>query len=248
MADVLVVIPTRSRAGIGTTWKLFPNAILAVRNDEEKIYREAGLLNEFWLHDENTSARTRNFILDRVGAGGEVVICDDDIRGAGEFFEKTPGRYASRKLDPVDFLRKLRMALDMAKIRRAHLIGVAPTTNPLIYNPRRLVHPNVFINGPLMGIRVTNLRFDTDLPVKCDYDFTVQHIASRRGVLRFDGLWQDNDFDTLPGGRSCYKKEGDKEASFRRLLQKWPGFFRPNTKRQWELILKAPKEYTCASP
>lgn len=243
MASPLVVVPTRGRADIGTTWKILPGVILAVRQDEEQAYRSAGITNKFWLHSEDTSARTRNFILDRVGQGNEVFIADDDIRAVGEFYEKAPGRYGARKLDGDEFLRRIEIAMNLARLRRVHLIGVAPTTNPFNYNPKNLVHSNVFINGPLMGIRVTNLRFDTGLPVKCDYDFTVQHIASRRGVLRFDGLWQDNDFDTLSGGRCCYKKEGDKEISFRWLMGKWPGFFRANPKRPWELILKTPKQY-----
>lgn len=237
----IVVILTRERATIGVTWKLFPNAILVMNKGEAQTYRDAGHTGEFWLHDQFTSVGVRNYVLDRVPEGTELVMLDDDIKAIGRFLPnaKGPGKHASEKMTGNSFLEALMHGFHMARESRRHLFGVAPTTNALFFNPAMAVRTDAFVNGPMMCIRTTGLRFDPELRVKCDYDFTAQHIASGRGVFRLDYLWQQNDFDKMPGGRSCYKAEGDKSHSVAYLLNKWPQYFRMNPKRENEVIMSA---------
>lgn len=237
-----IVILSRERATIGTTWKLFPNAIVAVNKHEEKDYRDAGVENELWLHDEYKSATVRNYILDRVRLGNPVILMDDDIKSVGRFYVNAHGKCRSSKMYSEEFYKKLCDGFILAEGNDYHLFGVAPTTNPLNFKPNGATKTNVFINGPLMCIRVTDKRFDPEMPVKCDYDFTVQHIAAGLGVFRLDRYWQDNDFDKMTGGRSCYKKDSDKAVSFHYLMEKWPGYFRENPRRQYEVIIRRQKK------
>lgn len=245
MADPTIVILTRERAAIGTTWNLFPQAILVLNRAEEEAYRAAGHAGPMWLHDETTSVGVRNHVLERVPEGTELVMLDDDIKALGRFTVRGPGKYAATKMDGAAFLAELFKGFEMARQSRRHLFGVAPTTNPLHFNPQKQVRTDVFVNGPMMCIRTTKHRFDPMLRVKCDYDFTAQHIASGAGVFRLDYLWQNNDFDTLPGGRSCYKDPRDKAESCDYLLAKWPEYFRPNPKREHELIMSAAGPTRC---
>jgi hypothetical protein len=240
MGEPKIVILSRERQEIGTTWGLFPEAILTVHEDEKQAYLDAGIENEIWTHTENRSPAIRNHILERTGLGNRVVIMDDDIRGVGRFVMKS-GKPRSEKLSADEFKKLLFAGFDLAEKHGYHLFGVAPTTNPLNFVPKRSLKTSVFINGPMMCVVVTELRFDAEMPVKCDYDFTVQHIDAGKGVFRMDNLWQDNDFDKMGGGRACYKKEGDAEISFNTLMDRWPRYFRKNPKRPFEVILKAPR-------
>lgn len=236
-----VVILSRERATIGTTWRLFPEATLIVHESELATYRAAGHTGPIWTHTKDRSPAIRNVILDRIGAGNEVVIMDDDIKAVGHFETVAPGRYRAAKLPGAAFLDELATGFALARKHGYHLFGVAPTTNCMNYTPQRTLKTGVFINGPLMCIRVRpDLRFDEALPLKCDYEFTAQTMAAKAGVFRMDHLWQDNDFDSLPGGRACYKRPEDAEHSFHVLLDRYPRYFRPNPRRQWEVILSDP--------
>lgn len=236
-----IVILSRERSEIGTTWRIFPNAIIALNAAEEDVYRGAGLDNEFWLHDQNTSVGVRNYVLDRAGPGAEIIMLDDDISKVGEFVALGPKKNKLVELEGAAFYERLCRGFDLARKNNYHLFGVAPTPNPLYFNPAKPVKTSVFVNGPMMCVRVTDLRFDPACVVKCDYDFTIQHIHSGRGSFRLEKLWQENDFDTLPGGRSCYKTDKDRALSFHYLTGKWPSYLRPNPNRRYEVIIKKPK-------
>lgn len=237
----LVVILSRERQTIGTTWKIFPGATLIVHESEVEAYRAAGLENEIWTHTKDRSPAIRNEILNRVGAGNEVVIMDDDIKSVGRFDAVSMGKFRAAKMSGDDFLDELANGFAIARKNDYHLFGVAPTSNCLNYNPLKKIKTGVFINGPMMCIRVTEgIRFDEKIPLKCDYEFTARTMSAKAGVFRLDYLWQDNDFDKLPGGRSCYKRPEDAEVSFYTLMDRYPRYFRENPRRRWEVILSDP--------
>eukprot|EP00438_Fugacium_kawagutii_P027920 Skav223732 [mRNA] locus=scaffold424:50002:51367:- [translate_table: standard] len=82
------------------------------------------------------------------------------------------------------------------------------------------------------------LRYDENLPIREDYDFTCQHISRFGGVVRCNRLhvlvrhYQD-------GGCSENRAEREKR-SVSYLQKKWPGIFRRNTNKSLEdeIILK----------
>lgn len=236
--DPPTVILSRGRAKTGTTWNLFPGSYVFVNENEKRDYRAVGRKNEIVTHDCNTSSTVRNFILDYFGKGASIIMLDDDIRKIGKFVMRK-GKAKAEKMEAESFLPHLVNSFRLAEDSGAMLFGVAPNSNSL--NFRTQVTVGTFVNGPMMGIRITDLRFDTKLYNKSDYDFTLQHIQAGHVVFRLDYLWQENDYNKMDGGTRFYRTREREEETYHYLLGKWPGCLTPNPKRDLEFILRVKK-------
>lgn len=242
MNKTFIVVMSRGRSKTGFTFKHFKDLeheiILVVNRNEVNDYRQAGITNLVWEHDLNFIPSIRNFILEKVGIGNNVIVMDDDIRSFGKFI---PSGKKNLKLQISfnNFLTILKNGF-INLPSSVKFFGVSPTTNPLNYNPKKPISKNVFILGSVQCIRVTEgLIYDEALPLKADYAFTAENIKQGFTVARFNYLYADNDFDKLPGGRQCYSKgESDKMLSFEYLLRKYPDYFKPNPNRKYELIMR----------
>ena len=242
MNKTFIVVMSRGRSKTGFTFKHFNSlgheVILVVNQNEIKDYRSAGLTNPIWEHDFNFIPTIRNFILEKVGVGNNVIVMDDDIKSFGKFIPRNK-KNIKHEISINNFLTILKQGFinlpDYVKF-----FGVSPTTNPLNYNPNKPISKNVFILGSVQCIRVTEgLIYDEALPLKADYAFTAENIRQGFTVARFNYLYADNDFDKLAGGRQCYSKgDTDRMLSFEYLLRKYPNYFKPNPKRKYELIMR----------
>jgi hypothetical protein len=238
MNKIPIVIPTRGRAKLGSTWNLFPEAILFMHKEEKRTYRDAGITNDIITHDRLSSSTARNFILDYFKKGDEIIMMDDDIKKVGRFRDVN-GKIKAEELTGVEFYKHLVNGFAIGKKRDAGLFGVAPTTNTLNFNNPMSIA--TFVNGPCMGIVVSKLRFDEECMNKSDYDFTLQHIRSGRLTFRLDYLWQKNDYNKMDGGTRFYRTRKKEEKTYYYLLGKWPGYLFPNPKRELEFILRIKK-------
>jgi len=187
-------------------------------------------------HTVYKSAGTRNHVLNSVAKGKWLLSLDDDIDSVGMFRPRSDGKLDTVRMSGVDWLRTLFSFIHLAASSGAYLVGVAPTTNPLFALKHRVAR-DVFINGPCYAVRVSDIRFDESLPVKCDYDFTLHHMSKGLKVMRADYLWQRNDYGKKPGGRMMYSTPDDSGDAIHMLSKKWPGMFRLNTRRPGEIIL-----------
>lgn len=237
-----IVIPTRGRAKIGTTWNIFPNAILFMHKGEVSTYRDAGVENEIITHRCDTSSTARNFILDYFGKGERIIMMDDDIKKVGRF-KIVNRKTVAESLTGTEFYKHLLNGFDLCSKSGAKFFGVAPTTNTL--NFRVPTSVATFVNGPCMGIEITKLRFDEKCMNKSDYDFTLQHLKSGLLTFRLDYLWQKNDYNKLDGGTRAYRTKKREEETYYYLLGKWPGYLVPNPKRPLEFILRVKKLRRC---
>merc|ERR1711920_204148 len=82
-------------------------------------------------------------------------------------------------------------------------------------------------------------RFDEQMTLKEDYDFTCQHIDQHGSVYRCNRMFVHARHATNAGGAvDARDKQGKKERYNIAILQaKWPGVFRLNGKRKDEVIL-----------
>jgi hypothetical protein len=102
------------------------------------------------------------------------------------------------------------------------LVGVAPTDSLLGY-PGDNMPPRQrsFILGDCMLIRPTPLRFDTNLQLKEDYDFTAQHLARYGKVLRLDNWLLSFEHRTNAGGACDRRNPLTENAAVTYLQAKW---------------------------
>ena len=241
MAELKVVIPTRGRASIGKTWKHFSKVKLtfALHRGEERAYRRVTRGHNVFVHDGNTSAEARNAVLDMVGTGGWVLFLDDDIHYFGIFVHhRSTGTNSMRKITGDEFVESIIECAAMAEFKGYHLVGIAPTSSRVMFNPGRPISQNVFIDGACMCMRVVDgIRFDTACPMKIDYDITLQYVVAGLGVIRFNTLLKDSDYDRMPGGARLYRKDKHHREACEYLLKKWPGLLEYHHSRPMELII-----------
>jgi len=86
----------------------------------------------------------------------------------------------------------------------------------------------------------SEVRFDENMKLKEDYDFTCAHIKEHGSVLRCNRLTLTVKHYSNSGGAVTNRdaKGMEERRNVAILNEKWPGCFRPNPKRENEVILK----------
>lgn len=116
------------------------------------------------------------------------------------------------------------------------LVGVAPTSNAFYFNPRKPVRDGGFVVGDLFAADASCIRFDPNLRLKEDYDFTLQHMQA--GIVRrVDWVLATFRHESNPGGAVSYRTSEAEEAAIAYLLAKWPGRLVKNPRRENQLLI-----------
>lgn len=181
-----------------------------------------------------TGARNQALAHARKERAGVCVQLSDDMRRVqrlGDDGKAHPYTAASAARD-------LAQALDETGYGYA---GCSPTANAFYAKDR--IHRAAFIVGDFSAIDVTRppLWFDEALPLKEDYDYTLQHYAWNGGVARCDWLLPTFRHRTNPGGAVAYRTAELEQEAIRILKTKWPAFVRDNPRRPNEILLRFPR-------
>mmetsp|Transcript_88343 Transcript_88343/g.224883 ORF Transcript_88343/g.224883 Transcript_88343/m.224883 type:complete len:569 (+) Transcript_88343:115-1821(+) len=144
-------------------------------------------------------------------------------------------------------LAKLRAAQALApdKSKAPHLAGVYPLGScsrafggPEIQNQH-------FILGDFFVVDVgSKLRFDEEMTLKEDYDFTAQHIFTHGSVIRCTRMTIAAKHQTNAGGACAIrdKKGLEEQKNIAILMRKWPRGIRNHTKRKNEVMMQWPAD------
>lgn len=194
-----------------------------VPEDEVSEYRNAGAVAD---SDGGSLCVARNMALDRTFAKDLVCVqVSDDLRG----IKALDG-------DPVHpfawALHEMEMALDETGLV---LAGCAPTDN--LYFAKPGVSTRKFIVGDLIMVRPTHLRFDENLRLKEDYDFTLQHWETYGGAARCDFIAPSFTHKTNAGGAVDVRTAEVEKESIAYLKEKWGDLIRDNPRRPNEVLL-----------
>lgn len=85
-------------------------------------------------------------------------------------------------------------------------------------------------------------RFDEEMTLKEDYDYTAQHIARHGGILRCNRMTVSAKHHAPGGAESLRDKKGlEEQRNIAILLRKWPKAFRAHPKRKNEVVLQWPR-------
>lgn len=123
----------------------------------------------------------------------------------------------------------------------ARLAGVAPTANPF-YAAVGKVKERAFVVGDMMVVLPSEPRFDAELKLKEDYDFTCQHVEMYGKVARCDDILATFIHRTNAGGAVSYRTSELEQAAMARIVEKWGKWVRPHPKRADEIVLRFGKE------
>jgi hypothetical protein len=164
--------------------------------------------------DGNVS-RKRNWILDQF-KDEDLVTMDDDINQIG-YNQSGTGSFA---LTAQKFWNFCLIAFNMAREIGTPLWGLNQNFDPLnykAYSPFSLTSP---VLGPTLGFCAgIDTRFDENIPLKEDYDFSLQVLLKYRKILRFNKYHYVSKHLTNKGGLIGYRSM-DKELEQATLLQK----------------------------
>lgn len=213
-----VFSPSYKRANIACVHKIMPFVTYVVSEDEAEDYRK--IHDRVWSVPrtaQGSVSKIRNYILDNAGSE-HVLMVDDDIT-AIKSFDGTKSK--ARKLNADEIEHVIEKGMVMCEdfgIRYWGLNIVADTGAYREYTPLGLTQ---FIGGPWQGHYKNELRYDENLPLKEDYDMTLQVLNKYRMNLRLNMYHYVCDQHGKPGGCATYRtveKERKQNELFRK---KW---------------------------
>lgn len=171
-------------------------------------------------------SRIRNHIIDTEFANGAdvVVIVDDDMRNIG-YFESAPGDrfgYTRNKLQTEDFLDFIERYTRICEGFGFKMWGININFDALGYAQNTPFSTLAFVGGPFACfLRGNACRYDEALPLKEDYDMTLQNCNKYRGLLRVNKYFYVVKQAEQAGGCATYRNYKREEEQLRALQRKW---------------------------
>lgn len=183
--------------------------------------------------------RSRNAALDDAAAEGALCVqVSDDLRRC-QLIEVRAGKKTARPTTFAETVARLSAELARTDFR---LAGCAPTGNAFYFDERKPVKTRAFVVGDLIAVDPrSSVRFDEELRLKEDYDFTLAHVVAHGGVVRCDALAPQFAHRTNAGGAVAYRTEQEEERAIAHLVRRWGSAIARNPRRPHEILLRWPK-------
>lgn len=170
-------------------------------------------------------ARVRNYILDKEFEQGAdaVVMVDDDMEGMyiwqGDEENKKIYR---RRLSTEELLPTFEKYSVICQELGFHYWGAQCNMDMLSYRQYSPFSLCSFVGGPFSAfIKGNECRYDEDLPLKEDYDMTIQQCDRYRGCLRVNFLMYNVKQSEQAGGCATYRSMLREKEQFEMLQKKW---------------------------
>lgn len=153
--------------------------------------------------------RIRNYILDKeFEAGYDVVlIIDDDMQGIYHFEGDKEYCYNKIKVEADEFGFKF--------------WGLNCNQDALSYRQYSPFSTVSYIGGPFQCFLKNDLRYDENLPLKEDYDMTLQQCNKYRGCLRVNKFFYNCKQSKQAGGCATYRNYEREIQQLEALQEKW---------------------------
>lgn len=217
--NINICAPSYKRANKVDTLKYLPSCKIYVSNDEYNDYKQNNPTSNIIGVDpkyQGNLCRIRNKILDD-HQGNIVCIIDDDLKYVG-YYENRKIIKIENENDFFSFLYKYSvLALDFG----VKLWGINVNPDKQCYREYTPFSLTSYIGGPFMVHIDTTLRFDERLPLKEDYDFTLQNLNKYRKALRINKYFYNVKQCEQIGGCSNYRNLENEKNQLLLLQKKW---------------------------
>ncbi len=209
-----ILSPSYQRAETCTTQKYLPDCTYVVARSEKRAYVKNG---HRVIAVPNTVqgnvCRVRNWILDHFD---KVLILDDDIRRFGRWNEQE-----NHKLDTAEAMEFIEHAFNLARELGAKMWGMNLLPDKGAYREYTPFAFRSVILGPVQGFTGLDLRYDEALPLKEDYDLSLQVLNKYRRTLRFNFMHYVCAQHSNVGGCATYRTMDRERKQFYELQKKW---------------------------
>lgn len=201
-------------------------------SEDSRAYANAGA--DVIEQDGGLTAQRNAALEEAFDEGHACVQLDDDLKRMRRKVEGNTGT----EVTLGEVLAHQAEALDSTGL---YYCGNSPTDN--IGFCAEGVSTRKFVPTPCITVRPTHLRFDTNLRLKEDYDFTLQHWATYGGAARCDFIAPSFGRYTNEGGAVSYRTPELEQETIAYLMEKWPGMIRLNPRRENEILLPTPRRH-----
>lgn len=196
---------------------------------EKEVYEEAnkGYGNIVVCDDgiQGNLPRVRNYMLDKEFENGAdvVVMMDDDVECLGWFSvdENSNYGYVKHKIKPKDVNDFILYGSVLCEEWGFGMWGCNHTSDPVVYRHCSPFSTHSGCVGQFMVFTKNKLRFDETLPLKEDYDMSIQQNNKYRGVLMFNFAFVKGDFGKLSGGTAIRRNSKRELEQFVLFKKKW---------------------------
>jgi hypothetical protein len=158
--------------------------------------------------------KVKNYILDQ-DKNDVCVLLDDDIKGI-KYWEN---KEAIVEKDLVGFINKYSIMCDDLGFK---LWGINLNQDKQVYREYSPFSTISYISSSFSCfLRGNSLRYDERLPLKEDYDMTIQMCNKYRGLLRVNKYFYEKLSAENVGGCATYRNLEIEEEQLRMLQKKW---------------------------
>ena len=223
--DFEIAIPSKGRAHIMTSHKVFTGATIYVPESELASYSHIESRIVGVPSGVRGITQTRNWILKRTKR--DVFFIDDDLQYGG-YVERDETSYKVRRITDQDvYIEEIRKLFEVcyqmeSKICGFFTVGNNLTTyswNPFLFNGVCL--------GSCMGIvNDGEYYFDESYEVKEDYELTLRHLKEKGLTVRSNILFLQHEHTHTAGGCRDSKRIAKEKDAIRRLTRSYPGMIK----------------------
>ena len=201
--------------------------IFCVKNGEKLLYEKNGCKN---VYETGSLMQSRNAALDMAFSANKICVqLSDDIKKV-----TINKNFGTKKEVDLNFAIKEMVGI-FNKVKEVYLMGIPPTSND--FYAKNKISKNTFCIGDMLFIKPNNLRFDTSLTLKEDYDYTLQHLEKFGNTFRYQKFLFEFEHYKNKGGAVDYRTEKEEQKNIRLLFQKWGDKIRLNPKRKNEILI-----------
>lgn len=167
--------------------------------------------------------RIRNHILDTEFNNGADVVCivDDDLKNIESFKVNGTFGYERKVVKADEFVDFVDFYSSICQQMGYKLWGVNCNSDALSYRHYTPFCTTTFIGGPFSVHLKNDIRYDEALPLKEDYDLTLQHMNKYRGALRVQKYHYNCKQSVQAGGCATYRSMMREKEQFELLQSKW---------------------------
>ena len=216
---IKIFAPSYKRPEKSITQINYPKVKLVVRESEAEEYIKNG--NDIVICPDSAQGnlcRVRNWILDNLYDDADcIVILDDDCKSVGGWSRQTKYKFNEQEL--IEFCESSSI---LCKELDYNFWGVNCVTDKGAYMEHMPLGFLQYIGGPFQAhLKESSIRYDEDLPLKEDYDITLQHIQNYGGCLRFNFAHYDVKQAEQEGGCATMRNLQKEKQQFFALQKKW---------------------------
>jgi hypothetical protein len=211
--------PSYKRPEKSITQIHYPDVKIVVRESEAEEYRANG--NDIVVCPDSAQGnlcRVRNWILDNLYDDADcIVIIDDDCSYIGRWEEQSQIKFNMNDLQ--EFCENI---ANITKEMGFHFWGLNCVTDKGAYREYTPFGTLQYIGGPFQAhLKTSEVRYDEELPLKEDYDITLQHIHKYKGCLRVNFAHYNVKQAEQEGGCATYRNLDKEKQQFFALQRKW---------------------------